>query len=53
MHRNNVILGGGHEIAQLADWDEETITTVIAAVLGIGDDVIARPLDASYNEASA
>jgi hypothetical protein len=36
VHRNNVILGGGHEIAQLADWDEETITTVIAAVLGIG-----------------
>ena len=29
-------LGGGQEIAQLADWDEETITTVIAAVLGIG-----------------
>ena len=36
VHRNNVILGGGQEIAQLADWDEETITTVIAAVLGIG-----------------
>ena len=36
VHRNNVILGGGQEIAQLADWGEETITTVIAAVLGIG-----------------
>tara|TARA_B100000482_G_C12604693_1_gene296655 strand:+ start:490 stop:855 length:366 start_codon:yes stop_codon:yes gene_type:complete len=35
VHRNNVT-GGGQEIAQLADWDEETITTVIAAVLGIG-----------------
>ena len=35
LHRNNVT-GGGQEIAQLADWDEETITTVIAAVLGIG-----------------
>lgn len=34
VHRNNVT--GGQEIAQLADWDEETITTVIAAVLGIG-----------------
>ena len=32
MHRNVL----GQEIAQLADWDEETITTVIAAVLGIG-----------------
>ena len=27
--------------------------SAFAAVLGIGDDVIARPLDASYNEASA
>jgi len=39
-HRNrrgeNVHVTGGQEIAQLADWDEETITTVIAAVLGIG-----------------
>jgi hypothetical protein len=35
VHRNNAT-GGGQEIAQLADWDEETITTVIAAVLGIG-----------------
>jgi len=32
VHRNVL----GQEIAQLADWDEETITTVIAAVLGIG-----------------
>ena len=31
-----MMMPGAQEIAQLADWDEETITTVVAAVLGIG-----------------
>jgi hypothetical protein len=33
---NAMMMPGAQEIAQLADWDEETITTVVAAVLGIG-----------------
>ena len=34
-NRAHVVVRGGHEIAQLAGFDGETLTTVLAAVLGI------------------